>query len=68
MVFNVFYFTEGLTNDDSDTGTLHDALSDDEDVLIEQLIHECSLEVLEWILFFVGCILFLLTHYGLPDN
>jgi hypothetical protein len=41
-IYFVFYFqavflTEGLSDDDSDTVTFHDALSDDEDVLIEDL-------------------------------
>jgi hypothetical protein len=41
-IYFVFYFqavflTEGLPDDDSDAVTVHDALSEDEDVLIEDL-------------------------------
>ena len=35
--FQAAFLTEGVSEDDSDTVTFHDALSDDEDVLIENL-------------------------------
>ena len=37
IYFQAAFLTEGLSDDDSDTVTSHDALSDDEDVLIEDL-------------------------------
>ena len=35
--FQATFLTEGLSDDDSETVTFHDALSDDEDVLIDDL-------------------------------